>query len=90
MTRCVLCIVEVTGTFRLWEEGGRGGAGRLLWQLQPRAAASTAAQGGEFITRLADIFRVSMQFSRVVRGHLQQSFCRKTSIAKTISSLLNM
>lgn len=27
MTRCVLCIVEVTGTFRVWEEGGRGGAG---------------------------------------------------------------
>ena len=90
MTRCVLCIVEVTGTFRVWgrKEGEEGRAAALA--VAATRSSINCSAGGEFITRLADIFRVSMQFSRVVRGHLQQSFCRKTSIAKTISSLLNM
>ncbi len=58
MPCCVICIVEVSGTTRFGDGRKEGEEGRLLWQLQPRAAASTAAQGEEFIARLADIFRV--------------------------------
>lgn len=65
----VICIVEVTGTFRRWQEGGRGGA--LLWR-----SSTNCSAGGRIHSKIGRYFAC---FNAVLKS------CEGSSAAKFLS-----